>query len=164
MRVGLRGVARWRDGVDVRRCVVRGVWRSGRAARSSRGGARRRRAAVRGPRGTVDIVACVWSCGAAEVLAGAPALRESGACGPFERDKCLRRFAGPAERPASGQGLSGVAPRRGELWEATAAQRNPPTTAPAEMSWRPPNESPQDTPAQPRGEPGAKKVFEEFQV
>ena len=113
---------------------------------------------------TGDIVTCVWSRSAAEVLAGAPALRESGACGPFERDKCLRRFAGPAERPASGQGLSGVAPRRGETRQATAAQRNPPTTAPAEMSWRAVTESPQDTPAQPRGEPGAEKVFEEFQV
>ena len=117
-----------------------------------------------GRSGTGDIVACVWSRWAAEVLAGAPALQESGACGPFERDECLRRFPGPADRPASGQGLSGVAPRRGETRQATAAQRNPPTTAPAEMSWRAANESPQGTPAQPRGEPGAEKVFEEFQV
>ena len=114
--------------------------------------------------GTGAIVAWVASRGTVGVVAGAPALRERGACGPFERDKCLRRFAGPAERPASGQGLSGVAPRRGETRQATAAQRNPPTTAPAEMSWRAANESPQDTPAQPRGEPGAEKVFEEFQV
>jgi hypothetical protein len=106
----------------------------------------------------------VWRPGAVEVLAGAPALRESGAYVPFELDECLRRFAGPAERPASGQGLSGVAPTRGQFSEATRAQRNPPTTAPAEMSWRAQTESPQDTPAQPRGEPGAKKVFEEFQV
>ena len=73
------------------------------------------------------------------------------------------RCAGSAERPASGQGLSGVAPRRGETRQATAAQRNPPTTAPAEMRWRAPTKPPQDTPAQPRGEPGAEKVFEEFQ-
>ena len=124
---------------------------------------RQRRAAVCGRPGTGDIVAWVASRGTVGVVAGAPALRESGAYVPFERDECLRRFAGPAERPASGQGLSGVAPLRGELWEATAAQRNPPTTAPAEMSWRPPNESPQDTPAQPRGEPGTQTIFEEFQ-
>ena len=125
---------------------------------------RQRRAAVCGRPGTVDIVACVASRGAAEVVAGAPALRERGACVPFEHHECLRRFAGPAEPPVGGQGLSGVAPLRGETRQGTAAQRNPPTTAPAEMSWRAPSKSPQDMPAQPRGEPGAEKVFEEFQV
>ena len=73
-------------------------------------------------------------------------------------------LAGPAERPVGGQGLSGVAPTRGETRQGTVAQRNPPTTAPAEMRWRAPTESPQDMPPQPRGEPGAEKVFEKFQV
>ena len=40
--------------------------------------------------GTGDIVAWAASRGTAEVLAGAPALRERGAYVPFERDKCLR--------------------------------------------------------------------------
>jgi hypothetical protein len=95
--------------VAQRRCgeAVRGAWCV--AARMSRGGARRRRAAVRGRRGTGDIVACVWSCSAAEVLAGAPALRESGAYGPFERDEGLRPCR--RARGAASVRLGAVEPR-----------------------------------------------------
>ena len=63
-----------------------------------------------GPRGTGDIVAWVASRGTAEVLAGAPALRESGAYVPFEPDKFLgplRRARGAAsERPGAVRGGS----------------------------------------------------------
>ena len=86
-----------------------GVWRSGRAARSSRGGARRRRAAVCGRPGTGDIVACVASRGAAGFVAGAPALRESGACVPFERDEGLRPLR--RVRGAASVRLGAVEPR-----------------------------------------------------
>jgi hypothetical protein len=77
-----------------------------------------------GRRGTGAIVACVAPRETAEVLAGAPALRESGACGPFKPTSASDRFSGPAERPVGGQGLSGVAPTRGETRQATGAQRN----------------------------------------
>ena len=62
-----------------------------------------------GRRGTGDIVACVASRGAAEVLAGAPALRESGACVPFERDECLRPLR--RVRGAASVRLGAVEPR-----------------------------------------------------
>ena len=63
---------------------VCGGWRSDEVAR---GGAVRR---------------CVWRPGAVEVVAGAPALQESGACGPFKPTSASDRLAGPAERPACG--------------------------------------------------------------
>ena len=63
-----------------------------------------------GRRGAGAIVACVAPRGTAEVVAGAPALRESGAYVPFERDKCLRplrRVRGEAsERPGAVRGGS----------------------------------------------------------
>ena len=106
MRVGLRGAARWRDGVVVRRCVVCGAPGERRVRPEVARGVDVRRW---GRRGTGDIVACVASRGAAEVLAGAPALRESGACVPFERDEGLRPLR--RVRGAASVRLGAVEPR-----------------------------------------------------
>ena len=59
--------------------------------------------------GTGDIVACVAPRGAAEVLAGARALRESGACVPFECDEGLRPLGWA--RGAASVRLGAVEPR-----------------------------------------------------
>ena len=66
--------------------------------------------AVCGRPGTGAIVAWVASRGTVGVVAGAPALRESRAYVPFERDKCLRplrRVRGAASgRPGAVRGGS----------------------------------------------------------
>ena len=72
------------EGGHFLRCGVCGGWRSDEVARGG------------------DVRRCVWRPGAVEFVAGAPALQESGACGPFKPTSASDRLAGPAERPACG--------------------------------------------------------------
>ena len=121
MRVGLRGVARSGEAL-----VGGGVWCV--ALRESGAFVPRWRAAVCGGgrrRGTGDIVACVASRGTAEVVAGAPALRESGACGPFERDECLRPLGWARGAASVRLGAVRGVPPRGETRQMPPQRSGP---------------------------------------
>ena len=85
-----------------------------------------------GRRGAGAIVACVWSCWAAEVLAGAPALRERGAYVPFERDEGLRPLGWARGAASVRLGAAGArwTARRYQAGHRGAAE--PPETAPGE--------------------------------